>query len=248
MRKYRLCLLYPCFTLLACFGTAEAQLYESNCYFPQFGKPGEIDTVYGSHAGQQLGSDVFNPGPIPGYPDGKIFIEGLPQNAPFLSAIDPKPPFDIHNFSVEKKIPFNRDNIISEFAHLHDSKHLDIIAISSARDNPRIYWSDDKGNYDSSRVTYFQIPKRKGYMRGYDNLSAGFPSVGRFVSDTVSDIILGVYYGPIDTGVLTYYLAFFNGGNNLFGKGDTAFCDSLSLIKPPYDDIYARRDIGETGL
>ena len=224
-------------------GSAKAQLYESNCYFPQFGKPGEVDTVYGSYSGQQLGSDVFGAGPIEGYPDGKIFIQGLPQNVPFLSAINPKPPFDLHTFQIQKKQAFRRDGLIGDFAHLHDSRHWDFYAIDGNRNNPRIYWSDDDGNYDSTKVTYLKIPKRKGYMIGYDNLSSGLPCSAHFTSDTVCDIILGVFYGPIDTGFVTYNLALFNGGNILFSKGDTAYCDSLSFIQGPYDDVFARRDI-----
>src|SRR5689334_1299053 len=105
---------------------ASAQLYESNCYFPQFGKPGDVDTLMGVEAYERLGWDVFNPGPFDGYPDGKLFIGGLPQSIPFLSAVDPKPPFDVHNIKPQKKLNFDRGNLISDFAHLHDSKHWDI--------------------------------------------------------------------------------------------------------------------------
>src|SRR5260370_34365973 len=87
-----------------CFGQSYAQLYESNCYFPQFGKPGEIDTLMGIQANEQLGWDVFNPGPFDGYPDGKLFIGGLPQSIPFLSAVDPKPTFDVHNIKPQKNL------------------------------------------------------------------------------------------------------------------------------------------------
>jgi len=228
--RHHLILLIVVLGSILCFGRSYGQLYESNCYFPQFGKPGEIDTVYGNYDGQQLGLDVFNPGAFTGYPEGKLFIEGLPQNPPFLSSVNPKAAFDLHNFTIEKKLPFNRDNIVSDFAQLHDSKHIDIYGIDGNRDNPRIYWSDDEGNYDSLRVTYLTIPKKKGYIRGLNGFSAGFPCEGHFTSDSVGDIILAISYVPIDSGLTLSYLALYKGGKDLFARGDTSFYDSLFEI------------------
>jgi len=211
---------------------AYAQLYESNCYFPQFGKSGEIDTLMGSKPNDRVGWDVFNSGPFEGHSDGKLFIGGLP-GIPFLSAVDPVQPFDIHNIKPQKILNFNRGNFIGDFAHLHDSKHWDMYGISALdRDNPRIYWADDEGNYDTMRVTHLVFPKRHGYAGAN---GSNFPIIGKFTSDTVSDIILTLGYSPIGTGSSPEYLTLYKGGAGLLTKGDSAIFDSSMEVDPIKD-------------
>ena len=230
-------LAFKCILLAVNLGTVKAQLYESNCYFPQFGKPGEIDTVYGDHTGQQLGSDVFNPGPLDKYPQGKIFIQGLPQNLPFLSAIDPKPTFDLHNFQIEKKNAFSKIGLRGGFAHIHDSKHWDFYcADASNNDNPRIFWADDDGNYDSTKVTYLKLPSRVGRAAFFNGgFNDDVPVTAHFTSDTVCDMILLGQYGTLTfPDTIENYFVFFNGGSAIF-QIDSLYPDSLySIIIPDH--------------
>lgn len=243
--KNRRIIIVLLFLSLSCVSIIHAQhgACAADCYFPEVGKAGVIDTIYGGYSGQRLGSDVFWSGPTVSNSQGVMFVEGLRENAPFLSALSLAKPFNLHAHSLVNKTTFHRDSMITEFAHLRDTKHLDLIAINSNdRSDPRIYWSDDDGNYDNLRVTHLRIPARKDYIIILDNFNSGFPIHAHLTQDSVSDILLGVRYYNDSLKKRDNYIAFYKGGKNLYIQGDTVLVDSLELYEGT-DDWDFHRDM-----
>ncbi len=71
---------------------------DSNCYFPQIGVPGEIDTIYGDTAGEELGSFIHNLGPMQGGMPGNMLI----ANGNYIPFEVPTgPTFNLHNLKGE---------------------------------------------------------------------------------------------------------------------------------------------------
>ncbi len=135
---------------------------DSNCYFPQIGVPGEIDTIYGDSANEELGGFIHNLGPNPDGTPGNMLI-GSEIGASW-SETQTGPNFNLHDLKAKaQKLNFNPN--LLHFCHLHDRNHIDIF-------NGNIYWADDKGNYDSSRYTVLKenlpVNIRPGSHRSVD--------------------------------------------------------------------------------
>ncbi|MEP7234605.1 MAG: hypothetical protein ABI778_04845 [Ignavibacteriota bacterium] len=206
------------------FGQVSAA-FDPNCYFPRIGVPGEIDTIMGSTDGQGLGSFILNAGTPPGEANANMLIQGLPQNAPFLTAVKTGHSFDLHKLNIRKQLDLD-DKTIIRAGHFHDTKHLDLLALSRATLSvPRIYWADDSGNYSKSRVTYPVISRV-----GDDGFGLQMsPYHAYLTSDTVEDLIMSFKIDYLDPHRDTDVLCFYKGGRTLFEKGMAAKEDTMFL-------------------
>ena len=217
------------FSLLAFFGAAEAQIssaaFDPNCYFPGIGIPGEIDTIYGSHGDQYLGSGMTNIGPAPGDPYGRIsclfdHIYSIPKDIWKDSLFTTGSAFNLHKLHVIAD--FNIFNIIRR-GHFRSPKYSDILSYNLDQTPARIYWQDDNGDYDSSRYTQLYSSKKGKW---YDDYSFMVPYSAHISSDTAEDIIYRVMSADADTIPAYFNLLYYKGGQQLFDQGKIAFEDS----------------------
>ena len=197
--------------------------FDPNCYYPQIGVPGEIDTIVGGHAGQGLGGNAFSPGPAPGSPFNRVFFQGFPNNPAGWDIITGGPFLDIHASNPPKSNLVLGDGT-KVLGHFHNSKLTDILYNNGRW---RIYWSDEQGMYDSSRFTVleYQSLGKGNFASSRDILNP--PYVAHLTSDSIDDIILG--YATVWPGLPawedTLYIVFYRGGASLFHPGDTVLND-----------------------
>jgi hypothetical protein len=198
--------------------------FDPNCYHPIVGKPGEVDTVYGSLNEQEL-TNSLNLGPAPGESYGHVMMYGLPQNIPFVSTVATGPGFDLHKLkgTINTKL-----HLVQSYrlGHFHNSSVVDIL-VGAALDYvpPRIYWADDNGEYDSSRYTDLMVPERDSGHIQYLLVS---PYCSHISQDSVEDIVFGI--GRVLRGKTpefdSDYFVYFEGGAKLFSQGKSAIRDS----------------------
>ncbi len=220
---------------------------DSDCYFPQIGVPGEIDTLYGSVGRQLLGDPIIkNMGTKPDGSYGNILIGNLvpPPSSIFfqytLTQVPTGPGFNLHQM-VQYLQKLNAENGQTNLGatnslsngfilgHFRDQQHLDILA------GTQIYWADDNGNYDSTRFTVLteNIPLGNSGIRGGPILPY---YATHLTSDTIDDIVLSAYTDNTDTfppyvSHDTAYVVLFRGGQQLYGK-DTVSEDTSALLYP----------------
>lgn len=207
--------------------------YDSNVYIPRIGI--EIDTIYGSRANQELGGNIWNTGVPANGKYGKVMIGGLQTNPPFLSSIEGGPDFDIKSVrqnAAKLNVKMAKNRYLRYTGHFRDSKHIDALVDTTVDEDYCMYWTDDDGNFDSTRVSLVGIPQRKGYVHGF---FAYPPYVGYMTSDSVEDYVFGVGYAPLnpDNGVDTanlFYLALYRGGLSMNPDADTVYPDSLFYL------------------
>lgn len=202
---------------------------DTDCYFPQIGVPGEIDTIYGNLANEGLGAFIHKLGPMQGGMPGNILIGNGP-GSPLVdwSQTATGPTFDLHNLKLKaQRLPLNPQSI--RFGHFHNSTNVDILDFK----NFTIYWADADGNYDSSDFTnlnsniHGNAPVGGGGLRGVSNdggyvLYPGYAA--HLTSDTVDDIVLGFYTADSNDKQDTLYLIHFTGGS------------ALASLKNAYED------------
>ncbi len=197
-----------------------SQMFDPDCYFPQVGTPGEIDTIYGSVPYQKLGDRLAGIGPAPGEKYNRIAFKGFEPIADTASNF-PIQPSDV--FQGGPSFRLNAMHSIAklgiempycQFAHLRSKQYLD--AVYHAGGWVTIYWSDLNGLYDTNRFTELQGGTRRDQHMGPD----GAPIIGKFSHDSTDDILMfyDTAYSP------KAYLSWYD-GQKLFGK-DTAFADS----------------------
>jgi hypothetical protein len=118
---------------------------DSDCYFPQIGVPGEIDTIVGDSANAGIGAYIHNLGPQQGGIPGNMLIANIEGNAEEVSTGSS---FNLHNLhAITQHISIGEGNNL-RFAHLHNSTSIDIFD----EDTWRIYWADENGNYDTAHI------------------------------------------------------------------------------------------------
>ncbi len=208
------------------FGSVFAQAFDPNCYFPTVGKPGEIDTIYGSKSWQQLSSGM-NIGPAPGRNESRILMYGLPENPPFITAVSAGSTFNLHNLTVSAKTTLNLQVGQYRTGHFRSQRYTDILRTHPDLGAPTIYWADDLGNFDTARHTTL-VPSYRGFATFYDAMNC---YVSRLSSDTVDDVVLGavtLILGVLDSNRLIY----FKGGEKLYGSRDTAVSDEEVAVAP----------------
>ncbi len=181
--------------LLACAGATSPALlraqisssaFDPNCYQPRIGVPGEIDTIYGSYSGQQLGGNQFSPGPGPnGY--NRVFFSGYQNNPNGWDIMAGGANFNLHDLDKPKSKVF-LSGYTQVVGHFHSPKLLDILHIYSSF--ARIYWADSNGDYDSARRTVLTYRSRPGPGNGAYNYAIFTPYVAHMTADTVDDLVL----------------------------------------------------------
>ncbi|MDP4199893.1 MAG: T9SS type A sorting domain-containing protein [Bacteroidota bacterium] len=202
---------------------------DSNCYFPQFGVPGEIDTIYGAVYGQGLGGNLIkNLGPSPDGSPGNIIVGDLDRvnhdsiSGTYYQAMTGSG-FNLHNLSGKRMI-LTDQQIGSKpiFAHLRTGKTLDLFT------GAQIFWANDAGNYDSARVTTLGT-----YVQGIANEERPIiPAyIAHLTSDTIDDILLIGYIPFADASKDTVFCLLFKGGAALAAK-DTACEDTTAVVGP----------------
>ena len=211
---------------------------DSNCYFPQIGVPGEIDTIYG-HAqetigsttyGNGLGAYIHNLGPKPNGTPGNMLIEN--EGASIVFEQTPTGSnFNLHNLhAVVQNFELDRQYI--RYGHFHDQQHLDLFD----EDAWVIYWADDSGNYDSSRYTKLKsnISGSLGYVGGStDQGILTHTYITHLTSDTIDDIVLGLWTSDSTSSKDSLYLELFTGGNDI-DTSKIVFEDTSIVMPPPY--------------
>ncbi len=226
-----------------CFSTAVAQnpvgspALDPKCYFPTVGKPGEIDTIYGGFAEQKLGSELYGLGATKTEPYNHLIIGGLPETAPFLGAVKTGPGFNLHDMKASKaeKLPFPTGTEFF-FGHFRSTDKLDILYDPR---HPQIYWPDDNGEYDSDRFTRLRFQNEGDIVGGFSGLGIYPVDV---TGDGIDDIIIGTNTFHTDDSKDSFYVEFWEGGQKLFDKGDTAYSDSQAVTWKVFKTPQERRD------
>ena len=228
--------------------------FDPNCYFPRIGVPGEIDTIYGSYVGQELGGGLVNIGPSPDNPGGpgRLMFGGLAGDRAIsgrggaFSAVHCGTNFDPHNMSVSRFKGF-WSNSKMVFGHYRSQYWTDILLMDSLGNTtfPKIYWADQQGKYDTSRYTSL------GFLRKttkYD-VNTGTPFHACLTSDTAEDIVLQYISDGIDVLHDSVMFALYHGGSDLFRPGSSvypseeAYFDSVHA----YDMNYGSERTGYIG-
>ncbi len=208
---------------------------DSNCYFPQIGVAGEIDTIVGDSGKGQIGYYIHNLGPQQGGLHGHVLIGN--ENSIFEQATT-GPNFNLHSLQTKaQNVRLGGSEI--HYGHLHDSAHLDIF---DANDRI-IYWADDRGNYDTAHKT--NLKTNIGLFHSDDFTQ---PYIAHLSSDTVDDLVLGTI--AFDSTFYSEYLAYFRGGSSLFAQSVAYEDTSHSIPVIPGDyNVYStmQGDFSGTG-
>ena len=228
------------FGLLVCFvlflGSREAlgqysNAFDSKCYKPTIGTPGEIDSIYGSENGQYFGDNILDPGPNPSNGNNRIAFE-ITQADPVESIFEYSPFLDLHNLGSGRRCPVLKPPVVQ--AHFRSRRYTDIFYAGPNQYGGVIFWSDDNGFYDASHQT---VLRSKPEWRRTTVLGEGDPFVLPLMQDTSDDVVL-IYENQSSPSSLRYsYFAAFYKGSNLFGK-DTVYADSIVFIDSIYPSSY----------
>jgi hypothetical protein len=210
---------------------ASAQVYfkflDSNCYQPTVGKPGEIDTIYGSRNEQFLGIGLQGIGPAPGGSYQRIMLTGLPQNPPFESIIETGPNFDLHKLKST-----GTDIQPSIFFIPFHPRSPQITDLFFPGTQPIIYWADQNGNFDTSRYTLLKRQLTDG--RPAEPISNNYCLVP-CTTDSVDDVVFVTE--RFDSGWYRSYLVIYNAASLSLQKASVipdafSFLDSVHQGTP----------------
>jgi hypothetical protein len=200
--------------------------FDPNCYFPRIGVPGEIDTIFGSHANQFLGAGILNLGPEPEDTFGRMYcnfdydqIKDISYDSTFMSW----PAFNLHKLHTIGNFLIPRYYQIVRFGHFRSPKYTDILCISGSIPPARIYWEDEQGNYDSSHYTMLLTAMKAKNAEDYSFMT---PYTAHISSDTVDDIIYSVFINNTGSTKDSLYFLYFKGGENLRNPSKKSYSDS----------------------
>ena len=221
--------------VLFSFGLAYAQ-FDPNCYYPVIGV--DIDTVYGSKNEQMLGDNIVNLGQRNGDNYGMIGVYGLPGHLGKFSTFSSGPDFNSHQLKNVKEFPLELGGSkywSYQFGHFRDREHIDLFTFNGAG---RIFWSDEEGNFDTSRYTVLgsDLPQPPQSLLTFDQLS---PYITYLTSDTIEDILLMGYQVTIDHQD-SMYLFLYRGGQVLYSSGQKAVQDSIYNLGSLGIDLLSR--------
>ncbi len=216
------------FLLFAFSGVARSQVsstaFDPNCYFPRIGVPGEIDTIYGGKWLENLGAGLVNLGPNINGTYGEI---AFADSSAGLSVFKSWPDFSLHKLRKTRNLYLSQYYRNYQFGHFHSTKYLDILATDDGGRNPaRIYWQDDKGEYDSTRYTILLSPIQGKTYNDYSSMRPSY--LPNLSSDSIQDIIsMIVIADSNETG--KSYLLYFK-GESLRNQAKTAYADSTAFF------------------
>jgi hypothetical protein len=218
------------------FAQVSSVSFDPKCYQPTIGTPGVVDSIYGSYDGQELGLEIKNLWPEPGNSFGRLTISESTVITTTFPLYQTGPTFDLHHLHAIDTFKmwfdgYGPDRVFIR-GHFRSQKYWDILyRYSSTSDDPlRIYWSDDQGNYDTSRYTLLEVKNQPGYKISYGEAQ---PYTAYMSSDSVEDIIaeLKPYFVTSPDSVFFLY---FKGGQRLKDQGSIAYADSMQF----FDTIY----------
>ena len=216
--------------------------FDPNCYQPRIGVPGEIDTIYGSYSGQQLGGNQFSPGPGPnGY--NRVFFTGYVNNLNGSDILVGGPGFNLQNLDPPKSSLKLSPGMYT--GHFHSSKFNDILFTTGLI--PQIYWADSNGNFDSSRRTVLRYRTRPGPPNNAFNYDIFSPYIGYLTSDSVSDIVL-CCRTKMQGGLDSLFVVHYTGGAALYKPGDTVLNDDAAYFPYDHNRSYLNRNGGSGDL
>ncbi len=211
-------------------------VFDSNCYFPEIGKPDEIDTMVSPYSEQGLGNLIRNLGPEPnsttGY--GRIAFQGYKKgNFYYHTSFKTGPDFDIHSLTPLKTMKMEIPRW-AQFGYFRSPRHRDLLiwGNSGLGGTPKIYWADDDGNYDSSRVTVL-FSKLQGDPSTFklSNRTWLRPYIADLNGDSLDDIVTGVqesHFERFDSSKI--YVLFYNGTEAFTTSIDTVYADTTGLF------------------
>ncbi len=217
-------------------GNAHAQAgsaaFDPNIYRPVIGNRLEIDTIYGSTNFYQLGSGISNlPNAID--PSKRTIIYAVNNkangtlNSPPYFSFDATPVFNIRKFKLTSK-PINvkiDQGVVP--GHFHSTKYVDLLHQDIADGGGVfIFWSDENGEYDSSRVSELKFrPLNDSNI--FDPFAISGPYIAKLTSDSLDDIVWGSFsYYPHTAEFDTLYVGLFKGGEKLYQQGKIIYPDS----------------------
>jgi hypothetical protein len=208
---------------------AFGQAFDPNCYRPRIGI--EIDTVTGPPF---FGYDLFKLDDDSLGNEQLSFYDGK-NNEVGQTIFSSGKITDIHKLKVIKK--WNIDLSGAIFGHFRSTRIKDAFVLHTAL--PKIYWSDENGDFDSNRFTLLQSTvvgnaydtnkKIRGFR--FEGVTSK-PYVADVTEDGIDDII---FLGTTDwNGNFQFikdstrvFLLFYNGAKFYPLAGQTAFCDSI---------------------
>ncbi|HYM20046.1 MAG TPA: T9SS type A sorting domain-containing protein [Candidatus Kapabacteria bacterium] len=206
---------------------------DPQCYQPKPGTP-QFDTIYGTGNDQFLGYYVIN---LPDALDTSKRYMAV-YNLVYQSGYDSSKP--VYPYSFSAQAPVNIHKLQAHLLHVtiggyvkaghfRSARYADLFLDATNFVTPRIYWSDENGNYDSSRFSEIRF-KPLVDSQSFDYEDRLTPYVGKFSSDTLDDIVVGGA-GDYPGGPLSFYLGLFRGGEGLFKQGHLIYPDSELKLK-----------------
>jgi hypothetical protein len=216
-----------------------AQEFDPHCYYPQLGRGGQIDSIYGSYDFGRL-EPIINTGPTPSGEAGHMLITGLQQKSTNLIGVATGKGFNLHKLQQVNQTALMFGDFRYYLGHFRSPHFTDLLQLNGL--TPVIYWQDESGNYDTSRCTYLSVKPKNDSELVYLDLMQ--PYWGKLTQDSVDDIILGVARVHVDATLDTAFLEFYRGGSNLYSKGRTALPDSEILVRFQGNESHNRfRDV-----
>lgn len=181
---------------------SQSPAFDSEVYFPSVDNPDEIQVRKGGIVVTGVGVDDK------GY--NRILLYNLPGHRNNTTIIWTGPDFNLKMLR-PKSEQFVFENAIIGFGHLHNKNLKDII--TSDGEHTRIYWSDEQGNYDSSRRTILLKNKNGDYGSQFGAMA---PMVVHYDGDSLDAIVIGTTALYHDKAKDSSFLELFLGGNKLF--------------------------------
>jgi hypothetical protein len=215
--------------------------FDPNIFLPTLGSSPEIDSIYGSRNGQELGGDIQSVGVKDNSGYSPVVIGGI-GNPYHLTAFGTGPQFNLHKLEIVKQLPFetyhptlHSSSYLPQKAHLRNAHQEDLVWLSSPGGNPIIYWADENGFYDTARYTRLETTSSTGFG-GVGQLD---PYIDHFTSDSVEDVIIAGTELHIDNLHTpdSVYLYLYHGGDALFNKGHYALPDQQAFVDTLYRHI-----------
>ena len=205
--------------------------YDPNCYFPKVGEPGVIDTIYGSENEQRL-SSYMNIGPAPDSSYGSVLIGGsVANNPPFITALQGGQRISLRSLTPRHRVNLDYQELPAYLmkGHFRSPRYTDLLTRAGSNSVPRIYWSDDEGNYDSTRYTDLRLDfLGTDYWGMYQYDQMDF-YIAPLTQDSVDDIVAGV--SSLTTSD-SDYLVHFRCGPAIYG--DSVIHEDSVLLLGPY--------------
>jgi hypothetical protein len=221
-------------------GEASAQFsspaFDPQCYFPSVNDPTETNVTYGTNRDQLLGSDVLTI-PQAGLDYSLLFVQGLPDNRQFFTALGTGPHFDVRSPSIVGQTNVEILSHYMKLGHFHRRDKYDLLMTKGPGGWPRVYWADDFGLYDTNRYSEVRPSywlDSLGASLDYFNVNLAYAAP--LTSDTLDDLLFSGVVAFRD-GTFEDRLFLFRGQHRMLGKQDTIIEDTSLSFRGPNDTL-----------